>query len=127
MSRPRAKELTERELEIMHVFWRDGELTVTAVRDRLADGGRDLAYTTVATLVRILVDKGYLRQTGEQRPFVYRPLRSFAEVSRRIVGDVVDRVFHGSRTQLLLQLMEDDHLSDAERSILERLVGDHTP
>ena len=117
-----AKELTERELEIMHVFWRHGELTATAVRDHLAELGRDLAYTTVATLVRILVDKGYLRQTVLQRPFAYRPLRSFEEVSQRIVGDVVDRVFHGSRTQLLLQLMEDDELSDTERTILEKLV-----
>ena len=122
MARPPAKELTERELEIMHVFWRHGELTATAVRDHLAELGRDLAYTTVATLVRILVDKGYLRQTVLQRPFAYQPLRSFEEVSQRIVGDVVDRVFHGSRTQLLLQLMEDDELSDAERTILEKLV-----
>ena len=122
MSRPPAKELTERELEIMHVFWRHGESTAVAVRDHLAATGRDLAYTTVATLVRILVDKGYLRQIGNKRPFIYRPLRSFQEVSQRIIGDVVDRVFHGSRTQLLLQLMEDDELSDAERTLLERLV-----
>lgn len=122
MARPPAKELTERELEIMHVFWRHGEATAVAARDVLAGEGRDLAYTTVATLVRILVEKGYLRQTGEKRPFVYRPLRSFQEVSQRILGDVVDRVFHGSRTQLLLQLMEEDELSDAERVILEKLV-----
>ncbi|MEO1998474.1 MAG: BlaI/MecI/CopY family transcriptional regulator [Planctomycetaceae bacterium] len=54
MARPRAKELTKRELEVMHAFWDHGESTVAAIRDRLADLGRDLAYTTVATLVRIL-------------------------------------------------------------------------
>jgi BlaI family transcriptional regulator, penicillinase repressor len=122
MARPPARELTERELEIMHVFWRHGELTAVAVRNHLAGDGRDLAYTTVATLVRILVEKGFLRQTGYKRPFVYRPLQTFREVSQRIIGDVVDRVFHGSRTQLLLQLMEDDELSDAERTLLEKLV-----
>ena len=92
------------------------------MREQLAAAGRDLAYTTVATLVRILVDKGYLRQTNHQRPFTYRPLRTFRDVSKRIVGDVVNRVFHGSRKELLLQLMEDDELTDAEREILERLV-----
>ena len=77
MARPRVKELTQRELEIMHVFWRHGEQSAAGVRERLAaDGGPDLAYTTVATLVRILVDKGYLRQTNHQRPFAYRPLRT---------------------------------------------------
>ena len=126
MARPRAKPLTERELEIMHVFWRQGELTATAVRDHLAKDGRDLAYTTVATLVRILVEKAYLRQTGQKRPFAYRPLQTFHEVSQRIVGDIVDRVFHGSRTQLLLQLMDDDELTNAERTILEKLVQEET-
>jgi BlaI family transcriptional regulator, penicillinase repressor len=123
MARPRVTELTQRELEIMHVFWRHGEQSAAGVREQLAAaGGPDLAYTTVATLVRILVDKGYLRQTNNQRPFVYRPLRTFRDVSKRILGDVVNRVFHGSRKELLLQLMEDEDLTDAEREILERLV-----
>ena len=111
----------------MHVFWRHGEQTAAGVRDQLAASGRDLAYTTVATLVRILVDKGYLRQTNQQRPFAYRTQRSFRDVSRRIVADVVNRVFHGSRAELLLQLMEETELSDAERAILERLVQENDP
>jgi BlaI family transcriptional regulator, penicillinase repressor len=126
MARPRVKELTQRELEIMHAFWRGGELTATQVREQLAGVGRNLAYTTVATLVRILLDKGYLKQTNQQRPFTYRPARSFSDVSQRIVGDVVSRVFHGSRAALLLQLMEEDELTDAERAILQRLVEEET-
>src|ERR1700730_11706848 len=58
MARPPAKELTERELEVMHVVWKLGEATATEVRDELARGGLDRAYTTVATLVRILLAKG---------------------------------------------------------------------
>ena len=122
MARPPAKQLTERELEIMHVCWEHGTLTAAEIRDHLAAGGRDLAYTTVATLVRILADKGFLKQTNRSRPFVYRPLRSFEEVSRRIVGDLVDRVFRGSHTQLLVQLMESDRLTDRERQVLEQIA-----
>jgi len=122
MARPRVKELTQRELEIMHAFWRGGELTAAQVRQQLAAADRNLAYTTVATLVRILLDKGYLKQTNQRRPYTYRPARSFSDVSQRIVGDLVNRVFHGSRAALLLQLMEDDELTDAERAILQRLV-----
>ena len=51
MARPKATELTERELEIMHVFWKQGAPTAGEVREALANAGRDLAYTTVATLV----------------------------------------------------------------------------
>jgi BlaI family penicillinase repressor len=76
MARPRAKELTERELEIMQVFWDHGEQSAQELRDRLDDSGRDLAYTTVATLVRILHDKGFIEQTVEERPFRFQPVRS---------------------------------------------------
>ena len=127
MARPPAKELTERELEIMHVCWEHGKLTAAEIRTHLATGGRDLAYTTVATLVRILVDKGYLKQTNRTRPFVFRPVRTFEEVSRRIVGDLVDRVFQGSHTQLLVQLMESDRLSENERQALEQIVREQKP
>ncbi len=74
MARPPAKELTERELEVMHVFWNVGLSTVAEVRDQLAASGRELAYTTVATLIRILSDKGFLEQTNSERPFQYRPV-----------------------------------------------------
>jgi BlaI family penicillinase repressor len=127
MARPPAKELTERELEIMHVAWQHGKLTVAEIRAHLAATGRDLAYTTVATLVRILADKGFLKQTNRTRPFVYRPVRSFEEVSRRIVGDLVDRVFRGSHTELLVQLMETDRLTPQERAALEQIVREAKP
>ncbi len=122
MARPPAKQLTERELEIMHVCWEHGKLTAAEIRKHLADRGRDLAYTTVATLVRILADKGFLKLTNRTRPFVYRPVRSFDEVSRHIVGDLVDRVFGGSPTQFLVQLMESDRLTAKERQLLEQIV-----
>lgn len=122
MARPPAKELTERELEVMHVFWRHGESTVVRARDRLADEGRDLAYTTVATLVRILTEKGALRQTGAERPFGYKPARSFEEVSGNMLGDLLARVFGGSREQLLVRLLEQRKLTDQERAAVEAIL-----
>ena len=122
MVRPAAKELTQRELEVMHVFWTAGQSTVAEVRDRLADAGRKLAYTTVATLIRILTEKGFLDQTNTERPFQYQPVRSFEEVSRNIVGDLVDRVFHGSREQLLVRLLAERRLTAKERAALEAIL-----
>ena len=122
MARPSAKELTERELEVMHVFWNVRQATVAEIRDRLAAAGRDLAYTTVATLVRILSEKGFLKQINNERPFQYRPVRSYEEVSRSILGDLVERVFRGSREQLLLRLVEERKLSAKERTVLEAIL-----
>ncbi len=122
MARPKAAELTERELEIMHVFWKRGESTAAEIRETLAKSGRDLAYTTVATLVRILTDKAFVEQTNEDRPFRYRPVRSFDDVSGRLLGDLVKRVFRGSREHLLIRLTENRKLTAKERIILERIL-----
>jgi predicted transcriptional regulator len=122
MARPKNKELTERELEVMHAFWERGETTITEVRDELAEAGRDLAYTTVATLVRILHEKEFLEQTSDERPFRYRPMRSFEDVSKNLVGDLVDRVFGGARDQLLIRLFDRGKLTAKERQTLEQIL-----
>src|SRR5262249_36003391 len=59
MGRPAARDLTERELEVMHVFWSRGEATAAEARDRLAESGLDRTYTTIANLVRGLNEKGF--------------------------------------------------------------------
>jgi predicted transcriptional regulator len=122
MPRPATNELTQRELEVMHVFWTHGDLTAAAARDHLADSGRKLTYTTVATLVRLLFDKGFLRALNDERPFVYAPIRSHEEVSKCLLGDVLKRVFKGSREQLLLRLFERRQLNDKERDFLQAIL-----
>jgi BlaI family transcriptional regulator, penicillinase repressor len=124
VARPPAKELTQRELEVMHVFWRLGKATAMQTRDDLAEQGRDLTYTTAATLVRILVDKGFLTPINQERPFCYQPTRPFAEVSRCLVDDLVERVFQGSRQQLLLCIFNQPHLRAEERSKLETILAE---
>jgi len=122
MARPPAKDLTQRELEVMHVFWNRGLATAAEIRDHMAAEGRDLAYTTVATLIRILTEKGCLEQTNAERPFQYRPARSFEEVSGSLLGDLIHRVFRGSREQLLLRLMSQRRLTAQERALLESIL-----
>ena len=122
MARPPARDLTDRELEVMHVFWKTGEATAAEARDRLAAAGLDRAYTTVATLVRILHEKGFLEPTNAERPFRYRPVRSYEEVSGRLLGDVLERVFRGSREQLLVRLVEQRKLTARERAVLEEVL-----
>lgn len=123
MVRPASKELTERELEVMHVFWQVGESTANEAREVLAKSGIDRAYVTVANLVRLLVDKGFLQPINDKRPFRYRPIRSFEEVSRSLVGDLVQRVFGGSLGMLLVQAMgEKKQLTAEERACLEQIL-----
>jgi BlaI family penicillinase repressor len=125
MGRPPAKDLTERELEVMHVFWRHGELTAAGARDQLASSGLDRTYTTIANLVRTLHDKGFLAQVNAERPFLYRPSKSYEEVSGSLLGDLVQRVFRGSRAQLLRRLVDQRRLTAEERAVLERILKEH--
>ena len=124
MARPAARELTERELDVMHGFWQRGESSVAEIRDYLAESGRDLAYTTVATLVRILFEKGFLEQTKEDRPFRFRPCRSFEDVSGSLVSDLVERVFGGAREQLLIRLLGGRRLTAKERAVLQQILSE---
>lgn len=126
MARPPTREVTERELEVMHVFWRDGEATATEIRERLAAAGLDRAYPTVANLIRLLDEKGYLEQINNERPFRYRAACSYQDVSGRLLGDVLERVFRGSREQLLLRLVEQRRLTAAERAILMDILKEQT-
>ena len=122
MARPKARELTERELEIMQVFWSNGQLTASEVRDELAEDGTDLAYTTVATLVKILLEKSFLKQVTKVRPFEFKPARTFEDVSKNLLSDVIQRVFGGSREQLLVQLMDQKKLTKRERDLLKSIL-----
>jgi len=126
MARPRAPELTERELQIMHVFWDFGPATAQEVRDRLQTRGPDLAYTTVATLIRILNEKGFVSQTNSERPFIYEPVRTFEEVSGKLVSHLLKQVFDGSREKLLVSLFGKQRLTKKERAALEDILGDRT-
>jgi predicted transcriptional regulator len=108
----------------MHVFWKSGERTVQEVRDELAAAGLDRAYTTVATLVRILDEKGFLSKTNQERPFRFQAARSYEEVSGRLLDDLVEKVFGGSSELLLVRLMEQQRLSPKERALLESILAD---
>jgi len=122
MARPKAPELTERELDVMRVFWDKGPLTAQQAREHLEKRGIELAYTTVATLIRILTDKSFLGQTKEERPFVYESLRSFDEVSDRLMGHLVRQLFDGSREKMLVSLFGRQKLTKKERAALEQIL-----
>lgn len=123
MARPPAKELTQRELEVMQVYWKHGELSAADAREKLASSGIDRAYVTIANLVRILVDKRYLKAINNERPFRYQAARSFEDVSANLIGDVLKRVFRGSREKMLVQLMDSrKKLTAKERAFLEQIL-----
>lgn len=124
MARPKAPELTDRELAVMQVFWRTEESTAEQARQELLKAGEDVAYVTIANVVRGLLKKGFLKQTHSDRPFRYTAVRSFDDVSTNLLGDFMGRLFQGSRQAMLVQLLKHRKLNTAERELLKQILDD---
>lgn len=99
-----SKLLTETELELMSILWKLGEGSVTEVLERLPKE-RELAYTSVSTILRILEQKGVLKTRKEGRGHIYIPSLPKADYEAKTVKHVVDRVFDGAPSALVRQLL----------------------
>ena len=123
MARKKSPHLTEAELRLMDVIWHKGSATVADVADALPKQ-LGLAYNTVLTTMRILEDKGYLKHTKpkEGRAFIYKPVVSRQDASRSAVRHLLSRFFGNSKEALVLNLLEDDDLSDNERKRIQALL-----
>ena len=121
MARPSSKHPTQRELEILKVLWREGPLPVRGVRDALGPAGRP-AYTSVMTIMNIMVAKGYLRRRKEGPSYVYRPTASEKATKGRMLGDLVDRAFDGSAAAVMVNLLGSANLDRSEIDELRKLL-----
>ena len=113
MARPASTHPTELEMEILKILWRDGPSHVRHVRDDLV-GFRDLAYTSVMTIMTIMVEKGYLQRVKQDNYFVYRARITRESTTRGMLRDLVERAFDGSAAAAMVNLLETSDL-DAER------------
>lgn len=113
--------LTERELDVMSILWREGSGTVNEVREQLAD---ELAYTTVLWALQTLEEKGHVRHEKEGRAYRYYPLVEAEVAGGNALSRLLDKAFHGSAEMLLAQLVTERGLGAEEmkrmRDLLER-------
>lgn len=125
MARPKSKYPTELELEILKVLWKEGESSVREVREFLSATGRDLAHTTLITMLNLMTGKKYVHRKAKANSYLFRPKVSQEEVSQKMTSDLVTRVFGGSPSALMLSLLDHESLSPDEREQLLDLVEKH--
>ncbi len=113
--------LGETEMEVLHHVWALGEATVADVRTRILDE-REVAYTTVMTVLKNLTEKGYLAYRQDGRSYVYRPARPRESVQHSLLRHLMQKVFHGSPMALVQTLVRNEELSDAERREIQHLI-----
>jgi BlaI family penicillinase repressor len=117
--------LTHRELDVMSILWQAGSGTVSEVRAQLAV---PLAYTTVLWVLQTLEEKGRVRHEKEGRAYRYYPVMEQEEAGGSALGRLMDKVFHGSASMLLAQLVGERDLPAAElrrmRDLLDRRLAE---
>lgn len=121
MPRPPSTHPTDGELEILRVLWDRGPASLgeicNAIRQR-----RHVATTTVATMLRVMLDKRLVRRRRSGRSYQWSAAVSRDTAARSLVGKLVDGVFDGSAGRLVAHLVERGRLSDAELAELQTLV-----
>ncbi len=114
--------LGELQHAIMSVLWRRGEATTAEVHEALHEE-RALAFTTIATMLRKMEDKGVVGHRSEGRQFVYRPTVTEDQVRRSMVGELVERLFGGDPKALVAHLVSEHEIDQDELGALRRRLG----
>ena len=125
MPKPKLPEPTDAELEILLVLWETGPATVRDVYERLSPR-RPIVYTTVLKLMQIMAEKGLVERDESQRAHVYRARLSQEEARRRLVGDLLDRLFQGSAKQLVMQALSSKKATREELGEIRRMLDEMT-
>jgi len=121
LSRP-----TDAELAILRVLWQRGESTVRQVHDVLSQE-REMGYTTVLKMMQIMTEKGLVVRDESERTHVYQAKLTQEQTQQQLVGDLLDKAFGGSASQLVLQALSAKPATADEltqiRQLLDKLEG----
>ncbi|HYU79191.1 MAG TPA: BlaI/MecI/CopY family transcriptional regulator [Vicinamibacterales bacterium] len=123
MARRRSPALTDAEARVMAVLWQQQTATVGDVVATLKKK-RAVTYSTVQTMLRILESKHYVAHEKIARAFVYRPLVDEQQARRRALKHLLTRLFNGSPSLLVLNVLEDDEIDPSELKQLKKLIED---
>jgi BlaI family penicillinase repressor len=115
---------TAGELEILRVLWTRGPSTVREVYESLSEK-KSLGYTTVLKLLQIMATKGTVKRNESQRAHVYEACLPAEQTKRQLAGDMLQRVFEGSASQLMMHALAGSKSSPEEIEELRRLLDEY--
>jgi len=120
----RKQKPTASELEILRVLWERGPSTVREVYEALSPS-KPIGYTTILKLLQIMTVKGTVRRNEDQRAHVYEACEPAEKTKRKLAADVLQRVFDGSASQLMLHALAGRRGSKQEIEELRQLLDDY--
>jgi BlaI family penicillinase repressor len=114
---------TESELEILQVLWEKGKATVREVHEELSVY-KESGYTTTLKLMQIMFEKGIVKRDDSNKTHVYSPNISKEKTQQQMVGKMVDALFGGSASQLVMQALGSSQPSKEELEEIQKLLND---
>ena len=114
---------TPTEIEILGILWEHGPLSVRDVHERLGPG-RDVGYTGVLKLLQNMYAKRLVRRERSGHAHIYEA-REPARMKRQLLGELMQRVFGGSASQLVQHLLDDEIASPEEIEEMRRMLASH--
>ena len=121
MGKSKRPAMSPAETEVLRLVWQSREATVQQVYDALP-ANRKVTYVTVATLLRRLEHKGYLRHRVRGKAFLYVPAAKEEDVVRRTISDLVERLFGGNPVPLMQHLARHSGITDEDIERLKKLA-----
>lgn len=125
MPRPANPHPTDGELEILQVLWSEGPSALSGVCERLREQ-REVATTTVATMLRVMQDKGLVKRKGAGRGALWSAVVTRRSTARGMVRKLVDGVFEGSADRLVAHLVEGGQLTKNQLAELREMIDSKT-
>ncbi len=121
MARPASVHPTDGELEILRVLWADGPTALSTLCETLRQQ-REVATTTIATMLRVMSEKGLVKRLGSGRGAQWTAAITQKKTAKKMVGKLVDHVFDGSADLLAAHLIEGGQLSPKQLGELRDLI-----
>lgn len=116
------KPLTEAELPLMNAVWALGACTVKDVQTEVSKE-KELAYTSVATIMKILETKGFLKSYKSDKAHTYEPLVSREEYAAQSLGHLAENLFDGDHSMMVMRLIDTAKLSKQDLEAIRNALN----
>ena len=125
MARSASSQPTEVELQILRILWQSGESTAREVHNALAAAeARETNYSTTVKMLAVMLEKGLVKRDESASPQIFSAATSQKATQRRMLGDLIDKVYDGSALSLVLQALSSRKATAGELTEVRRMLDE---
>lgn len=121
MARHASPQPTEVELQILRILWSQGPSIARDIHVALQEV-RQTTYSTTVKMLSVMLEKGLLKRDDNVRPQIYRPATPQQRTQKKMLGDLIEKVYDGSAAKLMMHALSSDKATPAEIAEIRKLL-----